>query len=119
MIGMAKAPECFGGFKFELTEEEQKEYENNRRIMHEAETEYLYHHGDFRESRKREFWDTLNLLFDGSNDVPLRIIGVVGTGRFNRIIENAADEIRRLKREGADNSNRAFWLGVRESAKKK
>ena len=108
---MEKAPECFGGFKFELTEEERREYERNRQIMHEAETEYLYHHGDFRESRKREFWDTLNLLFDGSNDVPLKIIGVVGTGRFNRIIENAAREMSRIRMEGRDNANRAFQRG--------
>lgn len=57
-------------------------------------------------------------MFDGGNDVPLSIIGVVGVGRFNRIIKNAADEMRRIKIEGRDNANRAFWRGLRESEKK-
>lgn len=56
---MEKAPECFGGFKFELTEEERKEYENNRRIMKEAESEYIkattYGHGGSVEDRKKNF----------------------------------------------------------------
>lgn len=112
---MDKAPECFGGFSFELTEEEQKEYENNRRIMHEAEAKYIkatiYGHGGSVEDRKKEFWDVLNILFDGSNEVPLKLIGVIGTEGLVRIIKNAADEMRRIRIEGLDNANRAFQRG--------
>lgn len=114
---MDKMPECFGGFSFELTEEEQKEYENNRRIMKEAESEYIkatiYGHGGSEDDRKKEFWDVLNILFDGSNEVPLKLIGIIGTKGLVNIIRNAAMEMSRLRIEGTDNANRAYFRGKR------
>ncbi len=112
---MDKIPDCFGGGSFELTEEEQKEYEKSRQIMHEAETEYLHYHHDFSEDRKKEFWDTLNLLFDGSNEIPLKIINVIGTRSFNRIIRNTVTEMSRIRMEGLDNANRAYFRGKRDA----
>lgn len=116
---MDKIPKCFGGFSFELTEEEQKEYEKNKQIMNKAEAEYIkatiYGHGGSVEDRKKEFWDVLNILFDGSNEVPLKIISAIDTEGLVRIIKNAATEMSRIRMEGRDNANRAFQRGKRWS----
>ena len=118
---MDKMPECFGGFVFELTEEEQKEYEKNKQMMNKAEDEYIkatiYGHGGSVEDRKKEFWDVLNILFEGSNEVPLKIISIIGTEGLVRIIKNAAMEMSRIRTEGMDNANRAYFRGKREAEK--
>ncbi len=116
---MDNAPECFGGFTFELTEEEEKELERNNQMMHNAEAEYIeattYGHGGSVEDRKEEFWRVLNILFDGSNEVPLKIIECIGSKGFVNIITNAAKEMARIRKDGLDNANRAYFRGKREA----
>ena len=115
---MDNVPECFGGFAFELTEEEEKEQKRNNQIMHNAEVEYVeataYGHGGSVEDRKEEFWRVLNILFDGSNEVPLKIIECIGSKGFVSIIANAAKEMARIRKDGLDNANRAYFRGRRE-----
>ena len=116
---MDNVPECFGGFTFELTEEEEKEQERNSQTIHNAEAEYIeattYGHGGSVEDRKEEFWRVLNILFDGSNEVPLKIIECIGSKGFVSIIANAAKEMAQIRQDGLDNANRAYFRGKRDA----
>lgn len=108
--------ECFGSL--ELTEEEEKEWERNSQTIHNAEAEYIkattYGHGGSIEDRKEEFWRVLNILFDGSNEVPLKIIECIGSKGFVNIIRNAVEEMARIRRKGSDNANKAYFRGKRD-----
>ena len=109
--------ECFGSL--ELTEEEEQEQKRNSQTIHNAEAEYIeattYGHGGSVEDRKEEFWRVLNILFDGSNEVPLKIIECIGSKGFVSIIANAAKEMAQIRQDGLDNANRAYFRGKRDA----